>query len=327
MIRFGIVGCGGIAKKFARDIKFVKDAKLVAVSARTKEKAEKYKEQYMVPYAYSSYNDLASSNEINAVYIATPHSFHYEQAILFLKHKKHVLVEKPIAVNQLQFKEMIKVAKENNVLLMEAMWTYFLPSTIYIKKYIEDNNPGNLREANISFGYALIDNYPEERRLLNPNLAGGSLLDMGVYPVSFYNLISNTKIKNIDAKAELTSSGVDKTTYIKITDASNSITNIKSSIEEHFDNNATLIYDNVKIKIQDFSRSNKFYINNKEYNIPYEGEGFVHQIRSFVNTIEENKIENPIANHTLSMKTLEIMDQVRNKIGLTYPFEKNNTNL
>ncbi len=322
MVRFGIVGCGGIAKKFARDIKFVEEAKLVAVSARTKEQAEKYKDQYLVPYTYSNYIDLANSNEIDAVYIATPHSFHYEQAILFLNHKKHVLVEKPIAVNQTQLKEMIKVAKKNNVLLMEAMWTYFLPSTIYIKKYIEDNNLGKLIEANISFGYALIDNYPKERRLLNPNLAGGSLLDMGVYPVSFYNLINTVDIKYIDAKAELTSTGVDKTTYIKITDANNSITNIKSSIGEHFDNNASLIYDNVKIKIQDFSRSNKFYINDKEYNIPYEGEGFVHQIRSFVNTIKKNKIENSIANHTLSMKTLKIMDQVRNKIGLIYPFEK-----
>ena len=201
MIKFGIVGCGGIAKKFARDIKFVEEAKLVAVSARTKEQAEKYKDQYLVPYTYSNYIDLANSNEIDAVYIATPHSFHYEQAIQFLNHKKHVLVEKPIAVNQTQLKEMIKVAKKNNVLLMEAMWTYFLPSTIYIKKYIEDNNLGKLIEANISFGYALIDNYPKERRLLNPNLAGGSLLDMGVYPVSFYNLINTVDIKYIDAKA------------------------------------------------------------------------------------------------------------------------------
>ena len=322
MIRFGIVGCGGIAKKFARDIKLVENVELIAISARNKEKAQKYKALYRVPFAYSSYQALAKSNEINAVYIATPHSFHYEHALMFLKNGKHVLVEKPIAVNQNQLRNMIKVAKENNVLLMEAMWTYFLPSSIYIKQYIENNNLGNLKKANISFGYSLIDNYPKERRLLNPNLAGGGLLDMGVYPISFYNLINNVKIKNIDAKAELTSTGVDKTTYIKITDANNSITNIKSSIGEHFDNNASLIYDNVKIKIQDFSRSNKFYINDKEYNIPYEGEGFVHQIRSFVNTIKKNKIENSIANHTLSMKTLKIMDQVRNKIGLIYPFEK-----
>jgi predicted dehydrogenase len=147
MIRFGIVGANGIARKFGRDIKLVENAKLTAVSARNSEKANKYKKEYEVDFAYPSYFELANSKEIDAVYIATPHNFHYEQAIMFMKHKKHVLIEKSVSVNEKQLREMIKVAKENNVLMMEAMWTHFLPSTRYVKDYIM--NLGNLKEAYI----------------------------------------------------------------------------------------------------------------------------------------------------------------------------------
>lgn len=323
MIRFGIVGGGGIAKKFARDIECVKTAKLVAVSARTKEKAKEYQKFYNVPFAFSSYQELAESNEVDAVYIATPHSFHYEHAILFLKNKKHVLVEKPIAVNKAQLEDMIKISKENNVLLMEAMWTRFLPSTISLMNYINSNNIGELKEAHINFGYSLINNYPKEKRLLNPRLAGGSLLDMGVYPVSFYHLINNNEIKEIKALATFTDTSVDKTTEIEITDINNAKIYLKSSIDQLLENNAKLIYENAIINVIDFSRSTKYYIDDLEFNIPYEGEGFVHQIRSFVDTINNKETENKTMTHNASLSCLETMDRVRKIINLTYPFEKN----
>jgi len=202
MVRFGIVGAGGIANKFARDLLLVDNAKLTAVSARSVAKAEAYKLQYNVEFAFSSYEAMALSDKIDAVYIATPHNFHYEQAILFMRNHKHVLIEKPIAVNLSQYEEMVKVAKDNSVLMMEAMWTRFLPSTRFIKGIIDEGDFGNLVEADIEFGYSLIDNYPEERRLLNPNLAGGSVLDMGVYPLSFFLMINKAEIKEINAKAD-----------------------------------------------------------------------------------------------------------------------------
>lgn len=189
MVRFGIVGCGGIAKKFARDINFVEDAKITAVSARSKEKASIYKAEYSVDFAYSSYLDLAKSNEIDAVYIATPHNFHYEQAKMFIEHGKHVLVEKAITVNLTQLNELIETAKQHNVLLMEAMWTHFLPSSQYIKRLIQ--SLGKLKKAEIVFGYDLLNHHPK-KRLINPNLAGGSILDIGVYPISFLSFYSKS---------------------------------------------------------------------------------------------------------------------------------------
>ncbi|XMB71713.1 Gfo/Idh/MocA family oxidoreductase [Mycoplasmatota bacterium WC30] len=321
MVRFGIVGANGIARKFARDIVLTKNATLTAVSARTLEKANKYKEEYQVPFAYSSYLELAESKEIDAVYIATPHCFHYEQAILFMNHKKHVLVEKPIAVNQKQLNEMIKIAKKNNVLLMEAMWTHFLPSSQFIKKIIKSKTPGKLLEAHIDFGYSLINDYPDEKRLMNINLAGGSILDLGIYPISFYHFIKQVPIKSVSAKAEFTHTGVDASCDIDITDENDAHIYIRSSMNEKLPNHAKLIFENGSIELKDFSRSSQVYINDSKFDISFEGEGFVHEIRSFSESIMNKDIENSIMTHQASLSCLETMDKVRNIIELKYPFE------
>ncbi len=321
MVRFGIVGCGNIAQKFARDIRLTENAKLVAVSARSHENALKYKEQYNVIYTYPSYLELALSNEIDAVYIATPHNFHFEQAIMFMKHKKHVLVEKPIAVNQKQLEEMIQVAKENHVLLMEAMWTHFLPSTQYINEMIHRGDLGNLKEAYIPFGYSLINDYPEEMRLLNPELAGGSILDIGVYPISFFHLIQKARVKTIEATATFTKTGVDASCDIHITNELKAKIHIQSSIDKDLSNNAKLVYEKGTIEMIDFFRAITVYINKTKFDIPYEGEGFVHQIRSFSESIQRGETENYIMTFNASMRCMKTMDEVRRQIGLKYPFE------
>jgi len=318
MVKFGIVGCGGIAKKFARDMEYVKNAKITAVSARNKETSQKYKEKYNVDFAYSSYLDLAKSKEIDAVYIATPHNFHYELAKMFMNQGKHVLIEKSITVNLKQLLELIHIAKVNNVLLMEALWTHFLPSSQYIKKLI--SSLGDLKEASIDFGYDLLGNNPK-KRLLDLNLAGGSLLDIGVYPISFYHFIKKAPIKSITAKANFTATGVDAYCDINIVDENDARISIKSSIDRLLTNNATFIYENGTIKLIDFSRCEVFYVDGKKHEIPYINEGFPHQIQSFVDTIEGGKTENEIMTHRASINCMTTMDQVRNEIGLIYPFE------
>ncbi len=325
MIRFGIVGGSGIAKKFARDIRLSKKAKLTAVSARNEKDAEIYKKEYQVDHAFASYEAMAKSDVIDAVYIATPHNFHYEQALLFIRYKKHVLVEKPIAVNHLQLDKMITFAKHNHVLLMEAMWTHFLPSSLFVKDYIETHDLGKLTEAELTFGYALVESTTKDKRLLNPDLAGGSLLDMGVYPISFYHYIQQAKIKNISATAKMTETGVDATTKIEITDRNNAKIKIQSSIETEFDNNAEFIFENGKIKMTDFSRSTEIFIDDDRYFMPFKGEGFVYQIDSFAKTIENHRLENEIRTHKSALRTLKTMDRVRKIIKLKYPFEKKKT--
>lgn len=318
MVKFGIVGANGIARKFKRDIKFVNDAKITAVSARNEETAERYKKEYNVEFAYPSYLALAKSDEIDAVYIATPHNFHYEQAIMFMKHKKHVLIEKSISVNETQLLEMIQVAKENKVLMMEAMWTHFLPSSRYIKDYIQ--SLGNLEKAYINFGYNLLGDNPKDR-ILKPELAGGSILDIGVYPISFYHLIKKEPIKEIQAKAVFTDTGVDAAVDIEITDQKNAKIYIKSSVNKLESNDARLIYEDGIIEMKDFSRCKEFYIDGDRIDIDYIAEGFPHQIESFVQSIESFQIENDIMNFEASLNSVRTMDRIREIIGLRYPFE------
>ncbi|MGD9761501.1 MAG: Gfo/Idh/MocA family protein [Candidatus Izemoplasmatales bacterium] len=321
MIRFGIVGAKGIAQKFARDIKFVKNAKLTAVSARSFDQAKIYQEMYNSEYAFSSYEEMAKSSVIDAVYIATPHNFHYNLAILFMKNKKHVLVEKPIAVNQIEYQKMIDCARKNQVLLMEAMWTSFLPSTTYVKNLIASNECGKLLSANISKGYKLIENYPSDGRLLNLNLAGGSLLDLGIYPLSFYNLIKQSSVKTLDANALFTETGVDSEVNVFIVDDLNAKISIKSSFNDNLVNDALLVFENCTIKMINFSRCEKLFINDKEISLPFDGEGFVDEIRSFCDSIINHETENKTMNFEQTKETLELMDSIRAVIGLKYPFE------
>ena len=321
MIKFGIVGAGAIAHQFARDIKQCKDATLVAVASRSIEKAEKFRNKYALNLAYGSYKEMAESQEIDAVYIATPHNFHKEQSILFMNKKIHVLCEKPISVNLSELDDMIASAKQNKVLLMEAMWTRFLPSSIIVKEVVESNRLGKLKNVDLEFGYSLINNYSEERRLLNPDLAGGSLLDLGVYPISFLMHVNNSKITNIKAQARIHKTGVDIETHIFIDFEDGSKATLVSSMDTDRNKPGILEFENGIIKMEDFSRSKRIYINDEVIDIPFIEEGFGYQINSFVNTINNNLLENEIMTYNESRKVMAIMDEVRSIIGVKYPFE------
>jgi predicted dehydrogenase len=322
MVRFGIVGCGGIAKKFARDLKYVDNAIITAVASLDTVKAYEYQREYDAENVFFTYLDMAKSNVIDAVYIALPHNLHKDTAILFMKNHKHVLIEKPIAVNEADLIEMIKVAKDNHVLLMEAMWTAFLPASTYVKKIIDNHDLGNLLEAKLSFGYKIPIDYPHNGRLLNPKLAGGSLLDLGIYPVSFMNLIKQKPISYVKAEADFGDKEVDLETVIRISDIDKSSFTLVSSLKHTLDNDALFIFNKGIIKMVDFHRCTKVYVNEYEIDLPFEGEGFVHEIRSFVNNILNIETENQIMTYNHNLETMKIMDRIRIDIGLKYPFEK-----
>ncbi len=321
MIKFGIVGAGSIANQFARDISKCKDAKCVAIASRSLEKAELFRETHNLEFAFGSYEEMAKSNEIDAVYIATPHNFHKEQSILFMNHKKHVLCEKPISVNLNQLNDMIESAKENNVLLMEAMWTRFLPASIIVKEVVESNKFGKLKNVYLEFGYDLMENYSEDRRLLNPKLAGGSLLDLGVYPISFLMYLSKEKIKKINAEARLHKTGVDIETRISIDFENDLKAKLICCMDTDMNNPGVFEFENGIIKMEHFSRSTRVIINDDIINIPFIEEGFGYQINSFINTINNGKTENDIMSYYESQKVMSVMDEVRKIIGVKYPFE------
>ncbi|HEX6889823.1 MAG TPA: Gfo/Idh/MocA family oxidoreductase [Chryseolinea sp.] len=180
-IRWGILGCGKIARKFASDLKLVKDASLVAVASRDEERAKEFSKTYHAELAFNSYDALVSSDKIDAIYIATPHGLHHEHALLCLKNKKAVLCEKALALNVRQVTEMIETSRVHKVFLMEAFWTKFLPQFQKVNDLINQGAIGKLKLIQADFGFRA--EQPTPQRLFDPKLGGGALLDIGIYPV------------------------------------------------------------------------------------------------------------------------------------------------
>ncbi len=181
IIRWGILGCGKIAHKFAQDLLTIPNAKLEAVASRNQQRSRVFGMRYHSDKCYDSYVELCLDTAIDVIYIATPHVFHYEQTLMCLNHKKAVLCEKPFAMNTTQVAEMVAAAKRNNVFLMEAMWTLFLPHYQYVLNLIQSKELGEITNLKADFGYDF--EFDPTSRVFDKKLGGGSLLDIGIYPL------------------------------------------------------------------------------------------------------------------------------------------------
>jgi predicted dehydrogenase len=180
-IRWGILGCGKIAKKFASDLQWVKNAQLIAVGAREQATADAFAKDFPAKYKHNSYQSLVENPEVDVIYIATPHATHQEHTMLCLRNKKAVLCEKAFAINYRQAKEMVDFARHQKVFLMEAFWTPFLPHYQKTKELIAQGKIGTIKYINAEFGFK--PTTPIAPRIYDPALGGGSLLDIGIYPV------------------------------------------------------------------------------------------------------------------------------------------------
>ena len=322
MIRFGILGPGKIARKFASDIQLVPNATLVAVASRSLSKAEKFKDEFGAKIAYGSYQELAESKLIDAVYIATPHNFHLEQAKLMIRNKKHVLIEKPITVNLRGLEELLYLAQKNKVVVMEAFWTRFLPAVQKVKEIVDSRQLGKLKSVDFNFGFEIEEDYPENGRLLNPALAGGSTLDLGIYPVSVTRFFDQSDIKLLEVDAELSELGVDLDMSCYINFASGLHAELRSSLSQDLDSNGVLEFENGHIIMKNFYRCKTIIVNKEKIKIPYRGDGFVEQIESFSNTILKGDLENEVMTYDVMRDVMSILDKIRSKAKVYYAFEK-----
>ena len=318
-IRWGIIGLGNIANKFAADLATVENAELVAVASRSQQNADEFAATFKSKKAYSSYEELAKDTEIDAVYIATPHSFHKEHSILCLQNKKAVLCEKPFAMNLQEVTEMIAVAKENNVLLMEALWTFFLPHYNYVLEIVKNEKFGKLKQLEADFGFCFRGN--KESRAFKKELGGGSLLDIGIYPI-FAALSTLGNPDSIDANATFFENGVDSVcnmvfNYKKLKAI------LKSSFIEETPTHAIFTFDKaiVKINTQFHEPATVTIIeNNKEETIDfnYTTIGYSFEIEHFNQLLREDKKESTIMTLEFSKNLITTLDQVRDIIGLEY---------
>ncbi|HFC00904.1 MAG TPA: Gfo/Idh/MocA family oxidoreductase, partial [Phaeodactylibacter sp.] len=205
---WGIIGLGKIAHKFAQGIAVLENASVYAVASRTPKKAKDFARQYNVEFYYNSYEDLMYCDGIDAIYIATPHVFHFENTMLCLRHKIAVLCEKPFAINNRQVQKMVATAKANNTFLMEALWTRFLPSIEKVLELIANDVIGEVHTIKADFGFKA--KFDPQNRVFNNALGGGALLDIGIYPL-FLALLIFGKPNNIQASAKTGTTYVDET--------------------------------------------------------------------------------------------------------------------
>ena len=321
-IRWGIIGTGGIARAFAQDLKKYTNQKIAAVGSRNIETAEKFGEQYGAR-PFGSYEALVNA-EIDAVYVATPHVFHAANTILALTAGKPVLVEKPFAINAIQAREMIGVARKANLLLMEAMWSRYLPHFRKIREIVGSGELGEIIEVIAEHGQPLP--YPKYLRLHEPELGGGALLDLGIYPLSFAFMVLGNPIE-VKAISKPTASGVDATTSALLNFKNGAQALINTTLETRTACAAQIIGSKGRIEVDgDFYtpttmrliKSDKSVI---EFSNNYQGHGLREQALYFGELLRSGKTDSDLLSLDESLEIMVCMDEIRNQIGLKYPIE------
>jgi predicted dehydrogenase len=321
MITWGILATGNIANSFANDFQFVEKGILKAVASRTIEKAQAFAEKYKIEKAFGTYEELAADSDINAVYIATPHSEHCRDALLLLNSGKHVLCEKAFAVNAREAAEMITIAKSKNLLLMEAMWMAFQPGFLQAKQWIDEGKIGDLRMIRAEFGFKA--DYDPKSRLLNPELAGGTLLDIGVYPITIAHYLFNKEPVAITSKASIGKTGVDEQLSISLKYSENQIAHLSASFLTNLENAAFIYGTNGYIHIPGFWHSKRAILKSASEEVGFELDtpaiGYATEVDHMNKMIYSGRRESDVVTFEKTLEIMQIMDTVRAQIGVRYP--------
>lgn len=322
-IRWGILGAGRIARKFAADFKVVTDGEIIAVGSRSKERSNQFANEFGIVNAYSTYEEMLKNDDINVVYVATPHNFHLEHAQLCLHAGKSVLCEKPVTVNSSEFDILQKLAKEKNLFFMEAIWTYYLPAIIQAMQWIKEGKIGKVKQVQVSFGFR--GDMDKKERLANPNLAGGALLDIGIYGIAIAELVFDEEVEKIQAIATFSETGIDASNSIQLQYKNGGMAQISSSLVAELKNEAIIYGDKGRIEIPQFWMAKKAILVNDNETLEFKDEapqmGYNHEADAVNNLIKNEKAESPVIPLVKSKKILSLMDKVREQIGLKYPFE------
>ena len=321
-IRFGIVGTGGIAHRFANAIKNTKNAVLVAVASRTKENADRFAEEFNIPNAFGSYEAMAQSDVIDAAYIAVPHSGHHDCSILMMQHGKHVLSEKPMAVNSREAEEMIACAKENHVLLMEAMWARLVPGTLKLLELVQNGTLGEIRGVEGKFCYQMDEDEMGHHVFKNEN-GGGSLLDVGVYGLNFASWYLGNDVRDLFAMTDKYKD-VDDHTCVLMKYESGAIADISSALLLEKPNEGYIYGTKGYAHVKRFYAPQEIELHfhdgsTQTIETPYAGNGFEEQIEHFSECVQAGLNESPIVTHAQTLYITRQMDAIRKIIGVTYP--------
>ena len=327
-IRWGILGCGRIARKFTADLRLVADAELVAIASRNRETLELFAKDFPCKYFHNSYEALAANKEVDVIYIATPHSHHHEHTMLCLNHDKAVLCEKAFAINSRQAIEMIRTAKEQKVFLMEALWTKFLPHYKKLQELLEQKTLGDIKSVLVNFGFKTSDKSPQ--RLFDPLLGGGTLLDIGIYNV-FMTMSVLGKPDSIEATMTPSLTGVDEQIAILFKYNSGAMAQLFSSFVTNLPIQAEIngTQGNITLTTRFYEPSATIQLYRQ---LPGEKEiiavekeagfGYQYEARHVNECLKNGLVESPVMTHADSLLLMEILDSIRKKARIEYPADQ-----
>ncbi len=320
---WAVLGCGHIAQKFSNDLKLLPNANLYAAAARDYQRAEDFKNEYGYEIAYGSYEEMVNDPNVDVVYVATPHSHHHEHTLLCLEHKKAVLCEKAFAINKNEAEEMIAAAKANQTFLMEAFWTLFQPSFIKAMEILKSGKLGTLKIVRSDFAFNAP--FDKDRRLYNVKLGGGSLLDIGIYPV-FAALTSLGKPDLIKSIPDFSSTGAEESISVIFKYKSGQMASLTSSIAaqsptqtEYWCENGYLILNPrwfmpTKITVMKNGQEPELI------NPPHSGGfGYQYEAAHVMECLDSGKIESDKLTWQLSLDLMEVLDRIRIDAGIFYP--------
>lgn len=322
-MKVGILGAGGIARKMSETINKMDNVQLLAVGSRDLEKAKAFAKDFNIPKAYGSYEELAKDSEIDLIYVATPHSRHYQDCMLCLKNGRNVICEKAFTANAKEAEEILTYAKEHNLFVTEAIWTRYMPMRFKLDEIIKSGVIGDISSLTANLGYELT----HIERLQKPELAGGALLDLGVYTINFALMAFGDDIADIKSSCTKNQYGVDKDNAIIITFKDGKIAILHSNAAAKTDRFGIIYGTKGRIEVTNINNCEGIAVilndgTTTKYETPKQITGFEYQVEASVKAIKEKKIETEFMPHEETIRVMKIMDSLRKEWGIVYPFEK-----
>ncbi len=323
-MRIGLMGAGNIAGMMAKTVAGMKGVSLYAIASRTEEKAKAFARKYGVKKAYGSYEAMLKDDKVDLVYIATPHSEHYDNAMLCIKYKKPVLCEKAFTANAGQAKEVLEYAKKEQVFITEAIWTRYMPMVDMIKDVLNQGMIGKptMLSANLSYSLEHI------QRMYDPALAAGTLLDLGVYPINFASIFFGTNIAKVSSHCTYTETGVDKQETITIQYTDGKVASLTASQCCVGDRKGIIQGSEGFMVIENINNYESFTVYNKDRKkilyrkAPKQITGYEYEVMACMQALKSGALECPQMPHKETIRVMEFMDDLRKEWGVVYPFEK-----
>lgn len=326
-MRIGLLGAGSIAGTMAKTIAEMEGVQNYAVASRGIEKAVAFAREYGIEKAYGSYEEMLADGKVDLVYIATPHSHHYEWTIAALNAGKNVLCEKAFAANRKQAEEMMALAERKKLLLTEAIWTRYMPSRAMIREIIDKGEIGEVKTVSSNLGYSISD-IP---RLVRPELAGGCLLDLTVYTLNFTSMILGNHYSRMEAHMIPTDTGVDGQDSVFLEYPGGQMATMMTTMYSRTDRRGIIYGTEGLIEVENINNPEKIFVFastpsglrlSRELTPPPQISGYEYEVEACRKALAEGRTECAEMPHLETLEIMRQMDEIRERFGIVFPFEK-----